>query len=175
MCVLLSVRNTLWTKSSLEPNDPSRVRRLRRLLTGQKLDWKYPLKILLFLKDKGLRTIGVRGSTPIVRAAKPIGVWAAPAIGASKLIRATLVAFGQFHQLGPFGLKGAVSGSCSTIIVIRAAEPICFMAASSMARSLVRATLIALDRFDQLSLFGLNLKTSGQCHKGKEHCKGPHI
>ena len=89
-------------------------------------------------------------------------------IGASKLIRATLVAFGQFHQLDPIGLKafdkGAVSSSCSTVKVIRAAEPICFMAASSRARSLVRATLIALGRFDQLGPFGLNLKTTGHCY-----------
>jgi len=62
------------------------------------------------------------------------------------LIRATLGALGlgQLHQLSFPGLVGAVSSSCSTVGGIRAAEPIGLWAASTRARGLIGATLIAL-------------------------------
>ena len=93
------------------------------------------------------------------------------------LIRATLGALGlgQLHQGGLLGNKRAVSSSCSTVKRISAAIPIGFRAASVRAVSLIGATLVALSHPDQLGLFGLNLETTGQCHKGKDHCQNFHV
>ena len=106
------------------------------------------------------------------------------------LIRATLGALGlgQLHQLSFPGLVGAVISSCSTPI-IRTAVPVGFRAASTRAPGivratstkpapvraggLVRATLRGLGH--QLGLFVLNLETTGQCHKGKDHCQNFHL
>ena len=67
------------------------------------------------------------------------------------LVMATLFDLGKFDQSGLPSLKGAVSGSCSTVGGIRAAEPVGHWAAASRAISFIRTTLLA---FGQLCEFG---------------------
>ena len=114
-----------------------------------------------------------------IRAAEPIGFGAASSRASSPLVvRATRVGLGLgqlHHQLGLLYNKRAVSSSCSTVKRISAAIPIGFRAASVRAVSLIGATLVALSHPDQLGLFGLNLETTGQCHKGKDHCQNFHV
>ena len=50
-------------------------------------------------------------------AANIIGHWTATTRTSSLMIRVTLIALGHLHELGPLGLKGAVSSSGSTEIV----------------------------------------------------------
>ena len=88
-------------------------------------------------------------STPTIRAAVPVGLWAAVhrTLG---LIRATLfgLGLGQLRQLGFLFNKRAVSSSWSTAreSIVWTAEPICHRAASSRASSplVVRATRVGL-------------------------------
>ena len=84
-------------------------------------------------------------STHIIRAAKPVGLWAA-SVRTCGLIRAALIVLGlgQLLQPGLLFNKRAVSSSCSTVGGIRAAEPIGFGAASTRAGSLIGATLPGL-------------------------------
>merc|ERR1711890_137686 len=64
------------------------------------------------LGNKGAVSSG--GSTVhIVRAAEPVGLWAA-ASGAFGLIRSALPVLGHLHELGLLGNKGAVSSGGST-------------------------------------------------------------
>jgi len=95
-----------------------------------------------------------------IRAAVPVKHWAA-ASRAVGFIRTALLALGQRHEFGHLGVKGAVSGSCSTVIGIRAAEPVGPRAATSRTTSLIRVTLLDLSHFHQLGLPGLKGAVSG--------------
>ena len=127
-----------------------------------------------------------------IRTAHPI-FFRAASKRARSLIPATLIGLGlgHLHQGDPLVCKRAFgsSGCASRPKIIRAAIPIGFRAASTRApgivratstkpasrraRGLVRATLVGLGH--QLGIFGLNLKTTGQCHKGKDHCQNFHV
>ena len=111
-----------------------------------------------------------------IRTAHPI-FFRAASKRARSLIPATLsgLGLGHLHQRDPLVCKRAFgsSGCASRPKIIRAAIPIGFRAASTRARGLVRATLRGLAH--QLDLFGLNLETTGQCHKGKDHPKNFHL
>ena len=74
---------------------------------------------LPLLKGPLARAFSGSFSTKATRAAVPVGHWAA-AHRAVSCTRTTLFAFGQLHEFGNLGLKGAVSGSCSTVGGIRA-------------------------------------------------------
>ena len=60
-----------------------------------------------------------------------------------------------------FSLKGAVSSSCSTVIGIRAAEPVGPRATASRTRSLIRVTLFDLSHLHQLGFPGLKGAVKG--------------
>jgi len=87
-------------------------------------------------------------------AANIIGHWTATTRTSSLMIRVTLIALGHLHELGPLGLKRAVSSSGSTVGGIRAAVPVGFRATASGARSLIRATLLVLGYIHEPGLFG---------------------
>jgi len=105
---------------------------------------------LPFLKGPLARAFSGSFSTKATRAAVPVGHWAA-AHRAVSCFRRALLALGKFDQSGLPSLKGAVSGSGSTIGGIRAAEPVGHWAAASRAISFIRTTLLA---FGQLCEFG---------------------
>ena len=129
------------------------------------------------------RAVKSGGSTDweVVGTAIPVGTHWAAAHGTVCLVRSTLVVdLGKLHQLEPLGLKGAVSSSGSAH-KIRTAEPIGHRAATTgtpgllrstttghaatRAGTLVRSTLSALGRFDQLGLLSLYLEASSHCQK----------
>ena len=91
----------------------------------------------------------------MVRAAKPVGTHWAAAHWTICLIRSTLVALGQLHQLETLSLIGAVSLSGSTPIDTKTAEPIGFRAAGKGTLCLIRSTLAALGKLDQLETLSL--------------------
>ena len=107
-----------------------------------------------------------------IRAAEPVGHWAAASRTRSPI---TLPAFGQLHEFGHLGIKPTVSSSGSTVYVIRTAEPVGVRAAASRAISCIRVVIALLTPGDQLGLFAFNLESTGQCYKSKAHSKDLHL
>merc|ERR1712200_129710 len=104
------------------------------------------------LGNKG--AVGISGSTVhVVRAAEPVGLWAASG-RAGGLIRSALPVLGHLHELGLLGNEGAVGSSGSTVHVVRAAEPVGLRAASGRAGGRIRSALPVLGQLQELSLLG---------------------
>merc|ERR1739845_322572 len=91
---------------------------------------------------------GGGSAVKVVRAAIPVGIGAA-ASGAGGLVGAALLGPGHAHQLLLLGHEGAVSGSGSTVKVVRAAIPV-----GIGAGGLVGAALLGLGHAHQLLLLG---------------------
>ena len=132
------------------------------VLMGERLKRCYLVKfckLWQIIANSSEGAVSSGGSTVhVVRAAEPVGLWAASS-WAWGLSRSALLALGQLHELGLLGNEGAVGSSGSTVHVVRAAEPVGLWAAASRAWGLPRSALTVIK---------LHFQTVGKCHEGKD-------